>query len=221
MILRTNKKKCRINLFHLKIGFQENRKILSFSNYLFYTQNITFYPIAPSIINGTPYILLAKKISRSWLRCVEDNCRRHVRVYISSRVPFFFFFFFFPNEKRRRGILRVSFRYYRAPVSSSYGWLELLCFTRPRRRAALSWRWRISPRRFCTRPRGTHGIVDSSQPLAPSFWYAIAPRKTIRGEPCYTECATANCYWNRLIWNLRNGFVEWKLLRTISKQIFF
>lgn len=220
MILRTNKKKCRINLFHLKIGFQENRKILSFSNYLFYTQNITFYPIAPSIINGTPYILLAKKISRSWLRCVEDNCRRHVRVYISSRVPFFFFFFF-PNEKRRRGILRVSFRYYRAPVSSSYGWLELLCFTRPRRRAALSWRWRISPRRFCTRPRGTHGIVDSSQPLAPSFWYAIAPRKTIRGEPCYTECATANCYWNRLIWNLRNGFVEWKLLRTISKQIFF
>ena len=137
MILRTNKKKCRINLFHLKIGFQENRKILSFSNYLFYTQNITFYPIAPSIINGTPYILLAKKISRSWLRCVEDNCRRHVRVYISSRVPFFFFFFF-PNEKRRRGILRVSFRYYRAPVSSSYGWLELLCFTRPRRRAALS-----------------------------------------------------------------------------------
>lgn len=220
MILRTNKKKCRINLFHLKIGFQENRKILSFSNY-FYTQNITFYPIAPSIINGTPYILLAKKISRSWLRCVEDNCRRHVRVYISSRVPFFFFFFFSPNEKRRRGILRVSFRYYRAPVSSSYGWLELLCFTRPRRRAALSWRWRISPRRFCTRPRGTHGIVDSSQPLAPSFWYAIAPRKTIRGEPCYTECATANCYWNRLIWNLRNGFVEWKLLRTISKQIFF
>lgn len=106
MILRTNKKKCRINLFHLKIGFQENRKILSFSNY-FYTQNITFYPIAPSIINGTPYILLAKKISRSWLRCVEDNCRRHVRVYISSRVPFFFFFFFPQRETTPRNSARL------------------------------------------------------------------------------------------------------------------
>lgn len=77
----------------------------------------------------------------------------------------FFFLFFYFYKKRRRGILRVSFRYYRVPVSSSYGWLELLCSTRPRRRAALSWRGRISPRRFCTRPHGTHGIVDSSQTL--------------------------------------------------------
>lgn len=50
-----------------------------------------------------------------------------VCTYSCGRGVFLFY------EKRRRGILRVPFRYYRVPVSSSYGWLELLCFTRPRR----------------------------------------------------------------------------------------
>lgn len=139
MILRTNKKKCRINLFHLKIGFQENRKILSFSNY-FYTQNITFYPIAPSIINGTPYILLAKKISRSWLRCVEDNCRRHVRVYISSRVPFFFFFFFPPTRNDAAEFCASRFviivRPYRAVTAGSNSFVSLGHGVAPRYRDA-------------------------------------------------------------------------------------
>lgn len=154
---------------HKIFKLQINEKNPLFTNY-FYTQRITSLPdCAPSITRHT----------------IFHSQKSFDLGYDASRIIAgdTFARSFFPNEKRRRGILRVSFRYYRAPVSSSYGWLELLCFTRPRRRAALSWRWRISPRRFCTRPRGTHGIVDSSQPLAPSFWYAIAPRKTIRGEP--------------------------------------
>lgn len=72
-------------------SFESDHKIFKLQNYdrkilSFYTQN---HLLPDSTINYTALHILLAKIFRSWLRCIEDNCRRHVRVYISSRVPFF------------------------------------------------------------------------------------------------------------------------------------
>lgn len=89
-------------------------------------------------------------------------------VGISNAFSFFY-------EKRRRGILRVSIRYYRGPVSSSRGWLELLCFTQVQRRRVLSSRGGISCRRFCTR------CTDESSPSLFAYGFnASSERETER-----------------------------------------
>lgn len=110
----------------------------------------------------------------------KDNCWRHVSRYLGRRVLFY--------EERRRGILRVPIRYYRLPVSSSHGWLELLCFTQVQRRGVLSSGGGISCGRFCT---AAHGGSFVSVPCSVFNAAARRARDAAVVEKCPRHCSTS------------------------------